>query len=44
MTDLRNFVIREEIPEMKIVDLNKKQKGKGLKMLAPKQMLHSKCR
>ena len=44
MTDLRNSVIRGEIPEMKILDLNRQQKGKGLKMLAPKQMFHSKCK
>ena len=50
MTELRNSIYRKEIPENenpkevanmveKIVDVNKKQKGKGLKILIPTQML-----
>ena len=50
MIDLRNAIIRKEIPENeipnkvlniveKIIDFNKQQKGKGIKILTPKQML-----
>ena len=50
MIDLRNAIIRKEIPlnenpnkivdiADKILDVNKQQKGKGLKILTPKQML-----
>ena len=48
--NLRNAIIRKEIPEnenpnkivnivKKILDFNKQQKGKGIKILTPKQML-----
>ena len=50
MTELRNSIYRKEIPENenpkevvnmveKIIDFNKEQKGKGLKILIPTQML-----
>ena len=50
MIDLRNAITRKEIPENeipnkvlniveKIIDFNKQQKGKGIKILTPKQML-----
>ena len=50
MIDLRNAIIRKDIPENenpnkivhiveKILDFNKQQKGKGIKILTPKQML-----
>ena len=44
MIDLRNPIIKKNIPENKnpheIVDIdNKQQKGKGIKILTPKQML-----
>ena len=50
MIDLRNAIIRKEIPENekankmvniveKILDFNKQQKGKEIKILTPKQML-----
>ena len=50
MIGLRNIVNRKEIPEdenpkkvvkivEKIVDFNKQQKSKGIKILTPKQML-----
>ena len=50
MTELRNSVNSKGIPENqnpkkvvniveKIIDCNKKQKGKGIKILTPKQML-----
>ena len=50
MIDLRNSIIRKEILENenlnkivdiveKVLDFNKKQKSKGIKILTPKQML-----
>ena len=50
MIDLRNDINRKDIPENenlkkvvdiveKIIDCNKQQKGKGIKILTPKQML-----
>ena len=50
LVDLRNSNFRKEIPENKnlkrvvnviekILDFNKQQKGKGIKILTPKQML-----
>ena len=50
LIDLRNTIIRKEIPENenpneivnfveKILNFNKQQKGKGIKILIPKQML-----
>ena len=50
MIDLRNAIIRKDIPANenpnkivhiveKILDFNKQQKGKGIKILTPKQML-----
>ena len=50
LIDLRNAIIRKDIPENenpnkivhiveKILDFNKQQKGKGIKILTPKQML-----
>ena len=50
MIDLRNAIIEKEIPEnentnkivdfvVKIIDFNKQQKGKGIKILTLKQML-----
>ena len=50
LIDLRNAIIRKEIPENenpnkivhvdeKILGFNKQQKGKGIKILTPKQML-----
>ena len=50
LIDIRNAIIRKEIPENenskkvvniveKILDFNKQQKGKGVKILTPKQML-----
>ena len=50
LIDLRNAINRKEIPENenpnkivdiveKILNFNKQQKGKGLKILTPKQML-----
>ena len=50
LIDIRNAIIRKEIPEnenpkkvvnivKKILDFNKQQKGKGIKILTPKQML-----
>ena len=50
MIELRNFINSKEFLENenpkkvvniveKIIDFNKKQKGKGLKILTPKQML-----
>ena len=50
LIDLRNSIIKNEIPENesrnkivdiveKILEFNKQQKGKGLKILTPKQML-----
>ena len=52
MIDLRNDINRKDIPENenlkkvvdiveKIIDCNKQQKGKGIKILTPKQMLQS---
>ena len=50
MIDLRNAIIKIEVPEnenpnkivdiaQNILDINKQQKGKGIKVLTPKQML-----
>ena len=50
MIDLRNAIIRKKIPEnenpnkivkivKKILEFNKQQKDKGIKILTPKQML-----
>ena len=50
LIDLRNTVFRKESPENEnpnkivniaenIIDFNKLEKGKGIKILAPKQML-----
>ena len=50
LIDLRNDINRKEIPENenpkkvveiveKIIDFNKQRKGKGIKILTPKQML-----
>ena len=50
LIDLRNAIIRKDIPANenpnkivhiveKILDFNKQQKGKGIKILTPKQML-----
>ena len=50
MIDLRNDINRKDIPENEnlkkvvdiveeIIDCNKQQKGKGIKILTPKQML-----
>ena len=50
MIDLRNAIIRKDIPANenpnkivhiveKILDFNKQKKGKGIKILTPKQML-----
>ena len=50
MIDLRNAIIKIEVPEnenpnkivdiaQNILDINKQQKGKGIKVLTPKQMV-----
>ena len=39
MKELRDAVVKKETPEKKPFEFNKQQKGKGLKILTPKQMI-----